>query len=228
MATFSSPLEIHIAVRNELDKTQDFQYADFQPEQIDYWINKAYELWIDETAYPMAQQKLPFEYNQKRIDELRELVKSDEGTATQNLSEFVIKLPNDYRHLVRHECVTKLNDITKTVPGVQTKLDYINLQKKDPFWIPTNNNPLFYITGDSIVYETKGDFDVVSNKIQYIKNPIHLKLGSEYTDPEEDVYWEITNQFAIYQIINRCVQMMLENIESPRYQTNLNEYNKTN
>lgn len=224
-----SPLEIHIAIRNELDKTQDFQYPDFQPEQIDYWANKAYELWIDDTAYPMStQEKLPFEYNQKRIDELRELVKLYETNTIQNLTEFVIELPNDYRHLVRHECIVNKEQTSKLVSGIITKQDNINLQKKNPFWKPILDEPLYYIRGNQIIYETDGSFEVNNTKLTYIKNPIHMQLGSEYTNPSEDISWEITNNYSIYQIINRTIQMMLENIESPRSQTNLNEYNKTN
>lgn len=223
-----SPLEIHIAIRNELDKTQDFQYPDFQPEQIDYWANKAYELWIDDTAYPMTQGKLPFEYNQKRIDELKDLIKFHRANTTQNLTEFVIELPNDYRHLVRHECITTKGNTSKTVSGIITKQDYINLQKKDPFWKPIASEPLYYIMGNELIYETDGSFSVDNATLTYIKQPVHMQLGSEYTSPTIDISWEITSEYVQHQIINRCVSMMLENIESPRYQTNLNEYNKTN
>ena len=223
-----NPLEIHIAIRNELDKTQDFQYPDFQPEEIDYWANKALELWIDETAYPMTEGKLPFEYNQKRIDELRELVKPYEVTTTQNLTEFVIELPNDYRHLVRHECVTQKDQTTKLVSGIITKHDYINMQKRDPFWKPILEEPLYYIRGNEVIYETDGTFAVNSAKLTYIKNPIHMRLGTEYTNPTTDISWEITSPYVIHQLINKTVNMMLENIESPRYQTNINESNKTN
>lgn len=223
-----TPLEIHIAIRNELDKTQDFQYPDFQPEQIDYWANKAYELWIDDTAYPMVQGKLPFEYNQKRIDELRELVKTETVLATPQSNKFIINLPNDYRHLVRHECTTTSGSNTKLVSGILTKLDLINLQKKNPFWKPIIDEPLYYITCNFIIYETDSLFTVDNASITYIKKPIHMRLGTAYTNPTTDISWEITNEYVQHQIINRTIQMMLENIESPRYQTNLNEYNKTN
>lgn len=223
-----NPLEIHIAIRNELDKTQDFQYPDFQPEQIDYWANKAYELWIDDTAYPMVEGKLPFEYSQKRIDELRELVKTESINTSNSQTDYVVQLPNDYRHLVRHECNTTKGNVTKLVSGIITKQDLINLQKKDPFWKPISDEPLYFITGNQIIYETNGSFSVDSTKLTYIKNPIHMRLGTEYTNPTTDISWEITNIYVIHQIINRTVSMMLENIESPRYQTNLNEYNKTN
>lgn len=223
-----TPLEIHIAIRNELDKTQDFQYPDFQPEEIDYWANKALELWVDETAYPMTEGILPFEYNQKRIDELRELVTPYEANSTSNLTEFVIELPNDYRHLVRHECITTKGQTSKLVSGIITKQDYINLQKKDPFWKPISDEPLYYIRGNNIIYETDGNFEVDSAKLTYIKNPIHMQLGSEYTNPTIDISWEITSPYVLHQLINKAVVMILENIESPRYQSNLNEYNKTN
>lgn len=221
-------LEIHIALRNELDKTQDLQYPDFQPEQLDYWLNKAQDLYIEDVAYPMVQGKLAFEVTQKRIDELRELVKTYESNTTQNLTNFVIELPNDYKHLVRHECNTLKNGVTKLVSGIITNQDKINLQKKNPFWKPISSEPLYYIIGNTIVYETFGDFDISDSILTYIKEPVKMQLGTAYTNPTVDVNCEISSEYVQYQIINRAVSMMLENIESPRYQTNLNEYTKTN
>lgn len=180
-------LEIHIALRNELDKTQDLQYPDFQPEQLDYWLNKAMELYIDDVAYPMVPNKLSFEYNQKRIDELRELVKTVEVIPTQNLTKFVTQLPNDYRHLVRHECITLKGTSSNLVSGIITKQDLINLQKKNPFWKPINTEPLYYITGDSIIYETDNTFSVTNSSLTYIKNPVKMRLGTEYTNPTTDI-----------------------------------------
>lgn len=221
-------LDMHIAVRNELDKTQDYQYPDFLPEQIDYWLNKSFDIEIEEIAYPTIPNHIPFEQTQKRIDELREIVKPSTITTTSSQTNFLTQLPNDYKHLVRHECKTVKNNKSLIVSGIITNNDKINLQKKDPFWKPISSEPLYYIIGDQIVYETFGDFQVTESYLTYIKKTNKMQLGSEYTNPTNDVNCEITNEFVQYRIINRAVSMMLENIESPRYQTNLNEFNKTN
>lgn len=220
-------LEMHIATRMELDKTQDFQYPDFQPEQIDYWLNKGYQQHVEDTAYPIQQGKIPFEQTQKRIDELREIVKSETIATTTIGTNYLTQLPNDYNHLVRHQCRTLVNNISNLVSGIETNQDKINIQLKDPFWKPIPNEPLYYIIDNAIVYETKGDFQIVESYLTYIKSLVKMRLGSQYTIPSTDIDCEISSEYVQHQIINRAVNMMLENIESQRYQTNLNELNKT-
>lgn len=220
-------LEMHIALRNELDKTQDYQYPDFLPEQIDYWLNKAQEIYIEDTAYPMNPNKIAFEQTQKRIDELKDLVKPATITATQSGTNYLTQLPNDYKHLVRHECKTVKNGKSEIVSGIITTQDKINLQKKNPFWTPIVDEPLYYILGNSIVYETLNRFNIEQSYLWYIKEPIKMKLGSEYTDISIDVDCEIKSEYVQHRIIDIARSMMLENIESPRYESNLIELNKT-
>lgn len=235
-------LEMHIAVRLELDKTQDFELPIFQPEQIDYWLNKSFEIYIEETAYPKMQGKPSFEETQQVIDELREVVKP--GTPivptlsdTDNRESFVSKLPSDYKHLVRHTCKTS-NHITnekgeldikeQTVSGIITTQDKLNIQLKDPFWTIVPSEPLYFITGDSIVYPTLGKFNIEETYLTYIMKTPKMKLGSQYSTISTDVDCAITIEYVQHKIINNAVNMILENIESQRYQTNLNELNKTN
>ena len=76
------------------------------------------------------------------------------------------------------------------------------MQKKDPFWKPISDEPLYYIRGDIIIYETDGSFEVNSTKLTYIKNPIHMRLGTQYTNPTTDISWEITDDYIQHQITN--------------------------
>lgn len=221
--------EIHIAFAQELDKTQTFEYPSFQPEQIDYWLNKAQLEVIDGLAYPVDSRFPGFENGQRRIDELKDIiVPSGNLTPVQMGTDFEVELPNDYFHLVRHRCVTNdtnCGNKTTTVPGVQTKQDFIGLQLKDPFNKPTASEPLYYIIGNTIVYETLGDFTISSTNITYIKEPAKMRLGVAYTIPTTNVECDFNSDDMQHKIIDKAVSMVLENIESPRYQTNLNELN---
>lgn len=219
--------EIHIAFDQEVDKSQDYEFPAFQPEQKDYWLNKAQLEIIKQLAYPLNPQLPGFENGQNRIDELKDIVKpSGDLTPTLNGTIYEITLPNDYFHLVRHRCKTidiNCGNKINTVGGLQTKQDRINIQLRDPFWKPTADEPLYYILGDSIIYETLGEFEIDSSNITYIKIPNKMRYGSAYQDPLTDIECEFKTDYMQHLIIDKAISMVLENIESQRYQTNLNE-----
>lgn len=219
--------EIHIAFDQEVDKSQDFECPSFQPEQKDYWLNKAQLEVVRDLAYPINPQIPGFENGQNRIDELKDIVKSS-GNLTPTLADTIYKitLPNDYFHLVRHRCKTKdinCEDTIREVGGVQTKQDQINLQLRDPFNKPSALEPLYYILENSIVYETLGEYELQNTNITYISMPSKMRYGEVYTNTTTNVECDFKNEDMQHKIIDKAVSMVLENIESQRYQTNLNE-----
>lgn len=220
--------EFHTNFYQELDKTQDFEYPAFQPEQIDYWLNKAQQRFIESRLYPKDPRFKGFEGNQKRIDDLKSLVKkSDAITPVADGTIYYSQLPNDYLHLIRHWCIT--NDSTcgtKSVGGVQVQQDDLNKLLKDPFWRPVANEPLFYLMGNKIVYEQVVGFAITETRLNYIKKPVQMKLGSQYVEISDDIDCELDSP-THQEILDIAISMVLENIESQRYQTNLNELNKT-
>lgn len=135
---------------------------------------------------------------------------------------------------MRHTCDTEVDygegkKVTNSkVSGIITNNDKLNIQMKDPFWTPVPEEPLYFIVGNNLVYPTKGKFKVLKSNLSYIKNTPRMQLGSQYSIPTIDVDCPISSTFVQHQIINQTVNMILENIESPRYQSNLNELHKSN
>lgn len=223
--------EIHQAIDVELDKSMDLEYPYIQPEIKDYWLNKAQIELVNLYAYPPVPQLKGFEHGERRIDELREItVTSPSLTPIKVGSVYEINLPNDYFHLVRHRCtVTSLSgNKTLEVGGIQTQQDTLNVWNKNPFWEPIFEEPLFYILGDKIFYETKDNFTVNSSKLTYLKFPAKMQFGSTYSNPTVDIQCEFTTEDMQHKIIDKAVTMLLENIESQRYSTKLNEFNNNN
>lgn len=220
--------EFHIAFNIELDKTLDFEYPYMQPEQIDYWLNKAQERFIKQRLYPKDKRQPGFEENQKRIDDLRSIVKvSSVITPIADGELYRSELPNDYQHLIRHRCKTSEPICgVKKVGGIEIQQDDINTLLKDPFWQPIAEEPLFYFNGTEIVYETRGTFQVLETQVTYVKRPSKLKLGSAYSQISTDSDCELSEE-THSEILDIAIAMVLENIESQRYQSNLNELNKT-
>jgi len=218
--------EFHNNFNLEFDKTLDFEFPYIQPEQIDYWLNKAQDRFIEDRAYPINKNKAGFEQDQKRVDDLSSIVKTATLTPILVGTTYTIVLPEDYRHLVRHKCTTSTTCGTQEVGGEQTTHEYINKMVANPFWEPVASEPLFYFMGNTIVYETKGNFTLVSVTINYIKTPVQMAYGSTYVSPTADVECELSKNVH-HKILDIAVSMVLENTESQRYQTNLNELNNT-
>jgi hypothetical protein len=221
--------EFHIAFNLEIDKTADFELPYMSPEQIDYWLNKAQNRFVSSRAFGTNPLGKAFEENEKRIDDLRTIVERPSAIAAVLLEDnvYIVSLPDDYQYLMRHQC-TVISDKygSKLLKGIQTKQDQIDIYIEDPFWGPSPEEPLYYLLGNNIVYETLGLFTIQDARITYIRIPVKLQYGSQYIDPTDDITCELpvhTHQ----EIVDIAVSMVLENIESQRYQTNLNELTKT-
>lgn len=221
--------EFHINFGLELDKTQDFEYPAFLPEQIDYWLNKAQDLIIEECLSPNDPNEKSFEETQDKLEEIRTIVIESPiltSYSNDNGDTYITNLPSNYLYRLRHRCVT-YSDIcsAKTVGGIFTKQLFINNMLKDPFWTPSVSEPIYYIVGNTIKYPTKKEFVVSGTYLTYVKVPSTMRLGSQYINPTTDVQCELPEHSHI-KVLSRAVSMVLENIESQRYQTNLNELNK--
>lgn len=223
--------EIHQAIDVELDKSLAFEYPYIQPEIKDYWLNKAQIELVNFYAYPPLPQQKGFEHGERRIDELREItVTSQPLTPVKVGSVYEISLPNDYFHLVRHRCTVSNLTGTKTleVGGIQTQQDSINVLYKNPFWEPILEEPLFYILGNKIYYETLNNFIINEVKVTYLRFPNKMQYGTSYSIPTVDKQCDFTTEDMQHKIIDKAVTMILENIESQRYSTKLNEFNNNN
>lgn len=220
--------KLHIAFDIELDKTLDFEYPYISPEQKDYWLNKAQERFVKQRMFGNNLYKTTFEETEKRIDDLRTIVKKESIVPTVTGQIYLRPLPNDYLYLVRHQCTT-VSPLcgTKVVGGLQVKNDEINTLKKNPFERPTNEEPLYYIEGNNIVYElVDNSFTIADSNITYVKIPRPITNGSEYIVSEAVSECELP-EHTHGEILDIAIAMTLENIESQRYQTNLNELTKT-
>lgn len=223
--------EFHNNFDIEVDKTLDFQLPYMLPEQKDYWLNKAQDRFVKSRAFGNNIFRTGFEQTEKRIDDLRMITKqSTPITPSLSGTTYSSTLPNDYLYLMRHQCYTTNTECTTPmlVSGVQTTQDDMNILLRDPFWSPIAYDPLYYLLGNSIVYEMDGDdtFTIVSTIITYIRIYSRIQYGTQYISPTADINCELavhTHQ----EILDIAVAMVLENIESQRYQTNLNEITKT-
>lgn len=220
--------EFHIGFDIELDKTLDFEYPYIMPEKKDYWLNKAQERFIKSRAFGNNLFRTSFEESEKRMDDLRIIVVTPSAISTTNTgNNFYTTLPDDYLYLFRHRCntINSSCEEPQLVAGIQATHDEMNILNKDPFWEPIPEEPLYYLEGNRIVYETDGTFTVQSSLITYIRKYAKMQYGSQYISPIADINCELA-EHTHHEILDMAVSMVLENIESQRYQTNLSELTK--
>lgn len=218
--------DFHINLDIEVDKTLDYEYPYISAEQKDYWLNKAQNEVISDVLVPDDQRVKSFEETQDKLEDIRTLIKESGTLSPATIgTTYVTTLPADYMYRLRHRCDTASSCGTKNVGGIFTKQLYINNMLKDPFWRPSADEPIYYMIGNTIKYETLGAFAVTGTQLTYIKQPVKMRLGTEYINPTSNIECELP-EYAHNKVLARAVSMILENIESQRYQTNLNELNK--
>lgn len=86
---------------------------------------------------------------------------------------------------------------------------------RDPFWSPTNEEPYYYLVGNTLKTMVALDSYSTQARIEYLRHPKPVSLVNNW-QPELPAH---VNQ----EICDYAIRRQLETIESPRYQSNLNE-----
>lgn len=121
--------EMHTALKLELDKSDSLNSISFEPEELDYWINKAIKRFV-KTRYSGSNYKgAGFEQSQKRTDDLKSLViftmldlNDNDGLPNYLPNSYSADLPEDYWFAVAEECEIIFNPflgnlLTPVSPG---------------------------------------------------------------------------------------------------------------
>ncbi len=195
--------------------------------EIFYWINKAIEKFI-KTRYSGVNFKgESFEQTQKRIDDLRTLVKELTLTPTTTGSKpnsVVFTLPNDYLFTVGEEVAIEYvkNNVTYTSREGITEITNDRYRQEidnhfSEFRLYSNwARPLRLFYGSYVELVSDGQYNITNYYITYISKPTVVTLPSISCNLPDQTHSEI---------IKLAVSMFLENIKDPRYQTYLNEIN---
>jgi hypothetical protein len=211
--------ELHTMVKVELDKTSSLELPSFTQEEIDYWINRAINLEVKD-LYDLYITSGKSKQVLNRIqDDLFPLF----DTATIVYASG--SLPSDYLYLINvNATVNKVLEDGTSVTDKTVSCDIINEVDANKYiTTPTNNpyfdNPKYIISrvfGSNII---KDAFTTVLTNviIYYIKIPTKVEdvtpnRDTEYTDLPEHMH---------YKIASRTALLMLENIESNRFQTDI-------
>lgn len=218
--------ELHTAFKVEMDKNSvNMAYGGcpaFIDSEIDYWINKGYYNLLMQKFTGGTSNEVKFEGDVKRIADFDRLIKTDKNVSLTKdnatncayLSNLLNRNNDNRGRMFYVSSVLSWGDNKATVKlldHTQIK-NFIKTYNNNP-WI---ENPVGVIEDNSlkIYYDPISmESDSYSIDLTYIKHPVLINdLTSELEISElPDQTW--------YEVINRAVQMALENVESQRVQT---------
>jgi len=216
--------EMHTAFRLHLDKSSSLVgNPDFLPEEIDFWLNESQDRFIKQRMFGNNYRREKFEQSQKRIDDLRNLLILTTGISLNvsglgiNIREYnlpVTDATSPYMFYVS----SVVYDTNGNSLQVKDTVEQINLRDyiKDSINNPYIRRPLVTFYGDKIAFVYGDEFVPVTFDMKYIKRPKKLVLGTPGT------YETNTCELAIHthpEIVILAVDLVVENIESPRVQT---------
>lgn len=199
----------------------------FLPEEIDIFLNNAQYQILSNKFTGNNSLKTGFEQDATRISELDYLVRSDNKQIAINTdnNEFVIEnIHDDGNRLIIIGFSIQLNNNKANCNLVDHnsaelyKQTYNNLPWiEDPVVYLEDNKA--YILVDPILMRTQGfEPTNVDGKDQYYVNVTYIKKPKDfnYKNPEEELDLP---EDVIKQVIDRAVELALENIESQRFQS---------
>lgn len=222
--------ELHTAFKVELDKnSMSVSYGgcpSFIDSEIDYWINKGYYTLLMQKFTGGTSNQVKFEGDIKRMADFERLVRTDKNlslikdssTNAASLQNLLNRENNNRGRMfyvssvfhwtkdgINHSATVKLLDHTQIKNFIKTdsNLPWID----NPVGVIENNNLIIYYDPVSM------QGDTYTLDLTYIKHPcLVTNLPSDLALSElPDQTW--------YEVVNRAVQLALENIESQRIQT---------
>lgn len=222
-------IEMHRAVDLGLQKVSSYQFDNFLPEEIDFFLNKMQDRFVKDVISKWGDPKrLGFEAIQKRLDDIRVLITDAESSFIGESYEDSASLPADYCYAVnlrakiyekdcgKSQATTSSSEVKKNVRIVEQDMLYKLID--NPFASPDKNSPLAVFEGNNIRIICNKLSILKSYCLEYIRKPAEMSL-SLCTDCELPTH---THQ----EIVDLTIKHMLETIESQRYQSNSIEHSE--
>jgi hypothetical protein len=221
--------QMHIAFDLLLDKVNSLQYPSFLPEEKDFFFNQAIRKFVKTRYSGVNSKREGFEQSQKRIDDLRTLVRELNIPCTiSNIKPNGYSLVNGFNNALFTTTPYWLSlgeevDITftpinpsltmpKRVGVTEATANDYRWKLDDPMagYILHYDEarPLRLFYNDTIEFITDGKYSVTNAYLRFLKKPTTVSLTPAVNcDLAESTHDEV---------VALAVQMALENVEQPR------------
>lgn len=217
--------EMHTLFKLKLDKTNSLNYPDFEPEEIDLWLNQAQEMFVKNRYDGNNMFRTSVEETQKRSDDLREIVRQDmittfalnSGMTNSYVSTYSFSLPSDYLFSLTEEFngsyVCEGSTLTADMIVKPIQHNAWTTMMKDPFNKPNKDRVLRLMNNNFIDVILDKDTTPIFLFIRYYKTPVNID-----NTPTNLVDCELAAH-THSEIVDFAVLMAIENIESDRIKT---------
>ena len=212
------------AYRNWLRELDKFESPTAQLLDFNYWWNSATDEYI-------ANNYATFDVNQKTLDDISEiLVLDEELTFVTN----EVDLPEKYRHILGLETELKFLealdgnavDSTVIVNPKRLKTNQKGFRINNAYQQPSYKESYFQIAKGKLKILCGSKNEATTGKIDYLEIPETVYLNPDksvdFNDPLNNTLLQFPSHVN-FEIVKHCRKIFLENIESPRYQTSLQE-----
>lgn len=210
---------MHVNVKLELDKTSALELPSFEPEEIDFWLNMSIRKFVKTRYSGINIKRQSFEETQKRIDDLRTLV-DVRIIPTLGIGDYgaSFTLPADYWFALSEEALITVGGVTSRVGIIECTLDEYRQKIDDPFSEHILHyqtaKPIRIFNGNSVELIIDTGYTASKYYLTYLKSPEEVDISGTNCDLPEHTHDEL---------VKLAANMMLENIEQPRYQTHSRE-----
>lgn len=211
--------QLHIAFKIAIDKnSQSIAFGGcpaFLPDEIDYWLNQGLYQEINTKFSGNNTNKVSFEGSIKRTHDLEGLLRTDSVVATKDVDTNRCYVTNFYngQRMYFIDAVLRFNDQSANVQLVTHEVAqrFRKTHDNNP-WVET---PVCVIE-DNTLYVYYDPISMLANTytvdITYVKEPTKIEDLPEAGMDEIPEYMQ-------YEVVNRAVELALEDIESRRVQT---------
>ena len=231
--------ELHTSFKFRLDKMDGLNYPNFLPEEIDLLLNQGYKRWIKQRYGTTNIKRLSFEENQKRTEDLKELIKQVNLTGISQNKESIdynsimVELPSDHWFTIQERAIiynayicnskvrvydNEIGDIStgQLVDGIYVEvrpIQHIDVDKTlgDPFRGPDNEKILRLMYKNYAELILPSDTSLVFYNLRYIKEPVSVSL-------DDNITFE-TSEHTHDEILDESIKIALEGIEAKRNTT---------
>jgi hypothetical protein len=225
--------EMHIAFDLLLDKVNSLQYPSFLAEEKDFFLNQAIRKFAKTRYSGMNAKREGFEQSQKRIDDLRTLVREltipctstghihDNGyvltntldSATFTTMPYWLSLGEEVDILYQSSVQYTPNFVSKRVGVINATANDYRYKLDDPLaeyrLHYDEAKPLRLFYNNTIEFITDGNYSVTNAYLRFLKRPA---IVTSFGTPVDCDLAEHTHD----EIVALAVQMALENVEQPR------------
>lgn len=211
--------QLHIAFKIAMDKnSQNIAfggYPAFLPEEIDYWLNQGMYQEVSNKFTGLNTLQQPFEQSVKRVHDLEKLIITENNIIAKKISNI-------------NECI--IEDIFENKMFFVDAFFKFGAKKSNVLLIKHSETNNFKQTYDNLPYIQTPVAIIENNDLRIYFDPVSMKSDNYYVDLTyvkiptnvEDLGEEGMVEFPEYmqhEIVNRAVELALENIESKRIQT---------